>query len=181
MIDQLCWEVSCTLLLSYFNSKSAWEHVRRMTWETPTCQHLGIKAKDIFFWDPLFTAYLGSKVQTVKTLTNVKRTLNQGRNSIIGGGKKKHMGSRLTARQSLEGSERSGMLYFALRGSQISSRNMELEKQFCFQTLKRLFFFFFPSGCIIPFINELNFTEKWCRWFALITPTGRLFKNIKDC
>lgn len=151
----------------------------------PPASILRLKQMPFIFWDHLFRAYRGSKVQTVKTLTNIEMILSTTE-EIPPSGKKKNPNHNIWEADWHPDIVcgwvwNIGMLHFALELTQIAGRNTGLEKSSCFQTLNRFFSLLCRQRhCIIPFINEINSSEKQCRWFALTTPTARLFKNIKD-
>lgn len=77
--------------LAYFCSVSLTanvsENVRRMTSEPPTCQHFGIKAKAIFFWDPVLLPIWAVKVKLQRPWLTLKGFPQPGKSCHHWGGK----------------------------------------------------------------------------------------------
>lgn len=153
--------------------------------------------KSILFWDhPSSRAHLGSKVQIVKILTNVKRISST----------REEMPSRKKgiSKADWQPAIMSGGVWniwdalFLFSFHRVTDWRQEhrttevttfpgtchalLLLQFFF-----VFFFFFTfcrqGHCIVPFINELNSIEKWCRcrwWWRVVCSHYSYSKAVQE-
>ena len=119
---------------------------------------LGLKQKPFFFWDPLFSAHLGSKIQTVKTLTNIKRIPSTKEEMPLSG--KKNIWEADWNPDIIFGEVcKIWDALFCSQRSQIAGRNTGLEKSSCFQTLHRfsMVYFFLQAEALY------NPIHKWIK------------------